>query len=229
MSFSTVINRMKMMSSDTAVRVLAVRQLGMAGAVDTLERALHDSSRAVRVAAADALSDLGDAGFEVLGEALHRGDDVEVRHVVASELARSNHRSVVGHLIMALEDTDDTVFSAVCDALESKRANAAVPSLHHVLRTGSVDRRCRVIASLMAIPDVRSVRPLVEALDHEDGRVRSLAAKALGVFGNAQQVADMCQSIETHIEEEVLEAPTDQVAAQRYTRRLRIQRLHDFS
>lgn len=229
MGLSTVIWRVKMMSSDTAVRIMAVKQLGAAGSFDALKKALYDSSRAVRVTAADGLSDLGDEGFAILAHALHHGTEVETRAVVAAEIGRSDHPAAVTELLKALRDPNDVVFDNVCRALESKHATEAIPSLHHILINGSVERRCRVMASLMAIPDVRSVRPLSDALDDSNSKVRSMAAKALGVFGNAQQVESMCRSDELSFAEDGDDAATDQIAARRYTNRLRIQRLHDFS
>ena len=55
MGLSTVMWRMKMLSPDTAVRLNAVKHLGLNRAFPLLRRALRDSSHAVRMAATDAL------------------------------------------------------------------------------------------------------------------------------------------------------------------------------
>ena len=225
MGFSTVMWRMKLYSSDTSVRLIAVRNLGLNRAFEPLVKAMSDPYEPVASAAAQALSDLGNEGFARLSEALVSDPNVTTRVRVVNTLARSEHKGALGRLVAAIEDSDDQVFEAVCAALERRRSTGCISALHRVLATGSVERRCRVLMVLMAIPDIRSVEPLVVALDHEDGRLRSLAAKALGVFGNARQVAELCSSLESAVDDlDEMETESDRPTANtgRYVRRLRM-------
>jgi hypothetical protein len=155
---------------DRAVAARALAAPRHLEAVPSLVRALGDgrAAAAVRVAAAEALSAIGDAS---VGAAL-----LEALGDVAAEVRRA--------AVVALRALDPTRRSA--------------PAFLSACEDVDVDVRCAGLAALLVVGGTPAARAARAALDDEEGAVRALALVVLSRHGAARDAALLRRHVEDH-------------------------------
>ncbi|MBI4612061.1 MAG: HEAT repeat domain-containing protein [Planctomycetes bacterium] len=141
----------------------------------------------VRWRAAEALTgfDGSAARAYLIGEALEH-EDWFVRWAAARALGGEGEPDPVAALIRRLkEDTSPQVITAALDALAARKASVACGDVAGALSSEHWPVRAAAASCLAALGDLRGVKPLIDRLEKEDGRLRTdldLALKALTGF-----------------------------------------------
>jgi HEAT repeat protein len=152
-----------------------------APAAGLLPGALADEDFRVRAGAADAL--------DRLGWSPEPGEET-VRYLIAkerwSDLARMGS-PVVGPLVAALNDPDDSIRRRVARVLGEVRDPRAIPALMALLHDDYYSIR-REAAAALAAAGALAVEPVISALDDPDGDVRKRAADVLAGIGDARAI-----------------------------------------
>ena len=166
---------------DWSVREEAATLLGSyrdQRAVDPLARVLKDPDRAVRTAAATALTAIGEAAVPALGLCLEESD-LTVQESAAAILSTIGDHRVLEPLIGALTSPDWVVRMHTAKALgrigDGQAVEPLMPLLHDKVKAVRVDA-----AGALASIGEAAVHVLIEALAHPEWLVRLHAVEALG-------------------------------------------------
>lgn len=158
----------------------------------------HGRSRQRRVAAAEALGELGDAStVDVLLSAL---DDrvPEVRLQAADALARIGDPRCVRPLVELLAKEEDWGASRIADSLVRLGSDAVDDLARYLmLPDGKVATRHRplIVRVLGVIGDVRAEPALLASLDCRDDEVRIRAAAALATAGGPRGIPALIRAL----------------------------------
>ncbi|NIA24013.1 MAG: hypothetical protein GWP04_00420 [Gammaproteobacteria bacterium] len=168
--------------------------LQMAHSMGLMERfvgELHHRDRAVRVRAAEALTEFADPDtVEALLMAL--SDPVpEVRIQAVAALARIGNAMAVKSILVQLDREDDWAAHRMADALAVFGADAVPVMNQYVQQSGRYVGL--VIRALGSIGDHRSERALLDSLEFPDKEVRIRAAAALGSTCTPVGIEDLVQ------------------------------------
>lgn len=169
---------------DVEVRRSAADALGnneSPQAVEPLIAATRDSDLEVRVSAINALGNQGDPRAQAaLVEAL-RDDRAEVRREAIDAIGNLELTAAPPEVIDAVRDPDREVRYSAVDAIGNFEDPAAVPVLLEIVRS-STDRELQYEAldALSSIESPAAYDALIPLLQHEDPKVRQLAAEAIG-------------------------------------------------
>jgi HEAT repeat protein len=177
-----------------SVRAAAARALGQIGApaVPGLLAALRDADWNARLAAAEALGEIGDAAAVPGLLAALRDASLYVREAAAKALGEIGAPAVPG-LLAALRDADWNARLAAAEALGEIGA-PAVPGLLAALRDESRQVRKAAAWELGKIGDAAAVPGLLAALGDADVDVREAAAWALRI-GDAAAVPGLLAAL----------------------------------
>ncbi|MDN5338915.1 MAG: hypothetical protein PWQ30_24 [Euryarchaeota archaeon] len=171
-------------SSDASIRAAAVAALQSMGkeAVGYLIETLSDPHYSVRIAAAEALGEIGDPdGVEALVQAL--GDAREdVRIAVISALGRIGDRRAVKPLIRLFRDRYHGVRVAAADAV-AEFGRGALKELEEALNDPLPVVRVTAAKAIGLIGATESIAVLVTHLGDTAPDVRWSVARALSTFG----------------------------------------------
>ena len=171
-------------SPDEAVRAAAVAALQSMGkeAVIYLIQVLNDPYPAVRVAAAEALGQIGDAdAVDPLIQATH-DEREDVRIAAASALARIGDRKSIQPLIRLFADRYHGVRVAAADAV-AVFGRAALEALEEALSDPVTVVRVTAARAIGLIGVIESIPVLIDHLGDPAPEVRWSVARALGEFG----------------------------------------------
>ncbi|RMH10001.1 MAG: HEAT repeat domain-containing protein [Nitrospirae bacterium] len=174
---------------DWGVREDAARALGVCRdprSVRPLIEALHDTDRAVRDAATEALMAIGEPAVEDVGRSLY-DPNMAVQEAAASILATIGDERVIAPLRTALCSPDWVVRMHAARALGRLKAVEAVGTLILLLQDPVPTVRQESVHALQAIGRP-AVRTLLQSLHDRDWRVRLRATEALGILGSAEAV-----------------------------------------
>ena len=169
---------------DVEVRRSAADALGNTESttvVEPLIAATRDPDVAVRISAIQALGNQGDARAEaVLLDAL-ADERVEVRREAIDAIGNLDLGAAPREVLDAVRDPDREVRYEAVDALGNFEDPAAVPVLLEIVRA-STDREMQYEAldALSNIESPAAYDALIPLLQHEDPKVRQLAAEAIG-------------------------------------------------
>lgn len=171
-----------------------------------LIRDLESQEAGVRMAAARALGEIGDArAVDPLTERV--ADKAEsVRWAAAKALREIKDRRAIGPLIEKLGDEDGDVRFPAAYALGGFGDARAVGALIESLADGWGYVRMAAAGSLGEIKDARAVDPLIESLAEEDLLVRLEAALALGAIGNPRAIEPLEKVVQEDADERVRDA-----------------------
>jgi HEAT repeat protein len=164
----------------------ALRRLGNAHAVVLLIGRLGDTDPEVRVAAANALEQLGEKRL---------ADAVSGSTSALSEVAARQDRRLVEPLISLLADSEWLVRRRACEALKAFQDVRAVEPLIERLTDSEPYVRDSACIALAAHGDTRAVEPLIGCLADGMSYVRKSACEALGALGDARAVEPLCRLV----------------------------------
>ena len=148
--------------------------------VRPLVHALRDADRAVKTAATHALAAIGEPAVVELGSCL-QDPDLSVQEAAASILSTTADARVLEPLTSALLSQDWVVRMHAARAMGRLGDPRSVETLMLLLHDRVPAVRDESVAVLTSIGEA-AVTPLVEALDHDDWRVRLRAVEALCVL-----------------------------------------------
>jgi HEAT repeat protein len=171
-------------------------------ALQDLAAGTTDRDVRVRLAAIDALEELGTAAQPVAAALVRALNDCDlfVRWAAARTLGKLEQalaaqppeqrkvvESAVPALVRLLDDPDLGVRMTAAEALGryGPAANAAVPALARAVAEGDVEMRIAAIQALGGIGErsAEAVPELIQALNYPDARLRLAAAKLFGQLG----------------------------------------------
>lgn len=152
------------------------------GAVELLIRTLNDPDSAIQMGAARALGMIGAPAVARLTDELRTEQDGRQRKAV--EALKLIGAPAVVPLIDALQDRDWRIRLGAARALVAI-GDPAVDPLVRALREGSPAVQMGAAATLGKIGSPTSIKPLTDALLHDDWRVGRVAVRALGMLGEA--------------------------------------------
>ncbi len=178
-----------LMDEDWSVREEAATLLGSyrdERAVEPLVRVLRDPDRAVRTAAADALTAIGEGAVPAVGVCL-RDPNLTVQEAAAAILSTIGDRRVVDPLIEALNSSNWVVRMHAAKALgrigDVEAVTPLIPLLQDKVKAVRVDT-----ANALALIGHAAVPFLLEALTHQEWLVRLHAVEALGKIKSSDAV-----------------------------------------
>lgn len=155
------------------------RKLSDKRVIPHLIEALSEGDKAIRARAAEGLGILkARRAVGPLRRALD-DDDGWVRSKAARALGWVGDRRATGSLIKALEDEESFVRSAAAESLGELADPKAIPSLIELLADHHGGAWVQAALAL-GKTGVAAVAPVVDALDHEDPKMRQGAVRALG-------------------------------------------------
>lgn len=210
-----------LMDDDWGIREDAATALGYlqdARGVAPLIRALHDSDRAVRQAAASSLTALGDPAVVPLGFCL-QDSNLEVQEAASSILSliaddrvleplsasllspnwivRMHSAKALGRiqapqtpktLILLLQDKVPAVRDEAAKSIQAM-GEASLPALLVQLKNADWRIRLRAVETLALLKSTTSVEPLLEVVLHDsDTAVRQDAVRTLGTIGDPRAI-----------------------------------------
>jgi HEAT repeat protein len=186
---------------DRAIRLKATQALGKIRdpiAAGALIKALEHSKEA-KVAAADALAEMGKLGVEPIIQAI-RPDTLRIRWYatfdVLTDIFVAIGKPAVEPLVQLLKDKSNDKFSYRRIALAvAALGRIGDPSAVEPLIEAADDRRFRnmVAGGLSRIGDTRAVELYVQSLNDESEVFQSEAAEAVGKIGDARAVGPLIQ------------------------------------
>ena len=178
------------------VRMAAAEALGQIGdaAVPGLLDTLYDPNPDVRATVAEALGQIGDAAVPGLLDTL-RDPSPDVRMAAAEALGQIGDVKAVPGLLDTLRDPDPDVRTTVAKALGQIGDVAAVPGLCEVLGDPYIDVRYCAAEALGEIQDVAALPGLLDALHDPDPDVRMAAAEALGEIQDVAAVSGLLHTL----------------------------------
>jgi HEAT repeat protein len=215
---------------DPWVRYHAARSLGRFERADArdalLALAMHDALPPVRIAAVEALAELGDADAVVALRPLADDAESAVAAPALLALGAAKDRGTLDALLDALTHADRVRRLAASRALAQRADPSAVPALLAVARnTGDTEERELELAALAATNDERAVASLVElareprlcrsvvhtlgrlpesrlpwlrqALAHDDVAVRLTVIEALGQMRHRSAGSLLAEALES--------------------------------
>ena len=154
--------------------------------VRPLIHALRDEDRAVKTAATHALAAIGEPAVVELGHCL-RDPDLSVQEAAASILSTTADERVCEPLTSALLSPDWVVRMHAARAMGRLGARRSADTLVLLLQDTVPAVRDEAVAVLTSIGEA-AVAPLVDALGHDDWRIRLRAAEALCVLRSPTSV-----------------------------------------
>ncbi|MCK4269764.1 MAG: HEAT repeat domain-containing protein, partial [Methanogenium sp.] len=173
-------------SRDVQIRVAAVESLRLMGApaVEHLIPVLDDKNYSVRLAAAEALGEIGDR--QAVKPLIVRFSDEsdEVRVAVARALGDIGSPDGIPHLMDSFLDEYYAVRFAAVDSL-TKMGSGAIPMLTTGLKHSVPVYRISSANALGRIGDEDAVFPLIDCIGDEVEEVRKSISQALGIIGEA--------------------------------------------
>lgn len=170
---------------DPEVRRTAVSSLGKSGLrnLKVILKAITDEDSYVRLAAVNALSDIGTEGV-VEALVLLLGDvDPWVRSAAARGLAGTGSKRAVAALMPLLKDSYGPVRIAVVEALGETRNEEAIGPIKESLRDQDPEIRKAAVGALVNFPGAGLDRDLLPLLEDENWSVRKAAVDTIGVLG----------------------------------------------
>jgi len=105
-------------------------------------------------------------------------------------------RHVVPLLVQALQDENERVRKAACEALGAIGDPQAIPHLAQALQDEAWEVRKAAFEALGAIGDPQAIPHLAQALQDEDWLVRKAACEALGAIGDPQAIPHLAQALQ---------------------------------
>ncbi len=177
-------------------RVNSIDALGAMRCVDAcecLKRALRDRNRQVRMSALRALEAIGEPAYPQIVHGL-KFSSADVRELAAEVLGRMINVDAVFPLTEALGDQDKLVRLSAVRALANLGTPKAIKALIIGLRAPNSDVQQAVKAALIKAGP-QACRPLRDACDDSDVRIRKPAAEILSKIENAQQTEDRRYSV----------------------------------
>ena len=149
---------------------------------------LADKEKDVRVAAVQALGEIGDEkAIDPLIATLN-DEEVLVRERAARALGRFRQGTVVDALTDTLKKDDTALVIAACESLGQIGNNKAVEPLVKLMGREEAKIREASAVALGRLKDQRAVAPLITALKDKEERVRWYAADSLGNLRDVQAV-----------------------------------------
>ncbi len=169
---------------DVEVRRSAAHALGhteSAQAIEPLIAATRDPDLEVRVYAIEALGNQGDLRAQPAFLDALRDERADVRRVAIDAIGNLELGAAPREVLDAVRDPDREVRYGAVDALGNFEDPAAVPVLLEIVRA-STDRELQYEAldALSNIESPAAYEALIPLLQHEDPKVRQLAAEAIG-------------------------------------------------
>ena len=173
-----------------AVEVL--NEVGDERAIKDLLNAIRDKDWWVKVRAADALGSIG--GPKVVDAVLGMINDKDefLRRTAVEILNSVKDERAVAHLIGALKDPDWWVRERAADALTNLGDKRAVPALIEMLQT-QPESAVVAVKALAQLEDSAAIDPIVEAMKHQDEKVRKEAMHALKGLTDEQHLEQVQQ------------------------------------
>mgnify|MGYP000922302039 FL=1 len=179
---------------DETARVSAIKALGEiagAGAVDCLITMLHDKDPEVRSAASTSLGQIKDPkALDELTKALEEDSDVNVRRLASIAIGEIGDERSVPVLIKKLDDKFLNVATSSADGL----VKIGIPSVKPLVEV--IENRLAADA-LMKIGEP-SVDELIKALQSENERIRTIAAKCLGKIKSDRAVKFLVRELKNN-------------------------------
>jgi HEAT repeat protein len=191
------------------MRASAAYALGVIGdkrAIKSLTSLLRDERYFVRLQAARALSQMGDAALDQLLE-MSNSSTPSTREAAVEALGSGGSSRALDRVIDALSDSNSNVRAAAVRALGESASERGVAPLLTLMRDESSTLRAQASVSLARLGPV-ALPKLVAALRDSKPSVRQLAAEALGEIGSREAVAPLVELIETDTSGARLEAIT---------------------
>jgi HEAT repeat protein len=187
-----------LLDSSILVRALAVEGLGRATAqakrserveaLGFLKRALDDPAPAVRIAALNALGDVGDRKDASLLDAithLSETDEGAIQVFALAALVKLGRGEALADILSAATLPDSQARMAAVGVLGRLKRVASLPVLSRSIYDPDADVRAFAAGALGELGDPGAAAPLTHALADESPRVRGTAAASLGRLGLA--------------------------------------------
>jgi HEAT repeat protein len=181
---------------DPKVRLRAVQHLGLGpfnkAAVPTLRKALKDNDRDVRLAAVEALGEIGNEAEEAVDDIrdLFKTEDFKTCSLLCRTLGHLGPNAIPG-LMAALKHQDREVRETALNGLKTlgPKSRAAVSSVVSLLKDWGPDSlHCSVWSTLVSFGEL-PVPAVTELLSDPDLRVQRQAMDALGEMGPVAKAA----------------------------------------
>lgn len=191
------------------MRASAAYALGVIGdkrAIKSLTSLLRDERYFVRLQAARALSQMGEAALDQLLE-MSNSSTPATREAAIEALGSGASSRALDRVIDALSDPNSNVRAAAVRALGESSNERAVAPLMTLMRDESSTLRAQASVSLARLGLV-ALPKLIAALRDSRPSARQLAAEALGEIGSREAVAPLVELIETDTSGARLEAIT---------------------
>ncbi len=159
----------------------ALGEIESSQAVDGLIQATGDSDLEVRVNAIEALGNMGDNRAQPVLVAALRDETVVVRRAAVDAFNGMDLPTVPAELLRAVDDPDREVRLGAVDALDETQDPAVVPVLLQIVRS-SPERELQyeALEALSNLDTPVAYDALIPLLQHEDPKIRQLAAEAIG-------------------------------------------------
>lgn len=187
---------------DFRVRWSAAYQLGQLGsdaAIGGLEQALHDHESTVRQIAAYQLGQLGsDRAIPGLLRALN-GSDSAVSWRVAEALEQLGSKEAIAGLLQQLPRRKEPLPRGYSYYEIGERVDPiALPGLLQLVSKQALSRDSGSWSTSRALEEIHTeaaIPTLLEALENQNPRIRSSAAKSLGKLGNRTVIPQLLQRL----------------------------------
>lgn len=161
---------------------IGLEKLEASEALHQLSDRLHGDNTVERVQAVYALGKVpGDTSLRTI-VGLLKDDAEDVRAAAARVLDDLRDPRAVKYLVEALEDTSFTVRGIVADTLGKMKDRKVVPFLISQLGAPADSYVEKVIRALGDLGDPRAEGPLTRFTEHDNPKLRGLAAIALGML-----------------------------------------------
>ena len=172
--------------SDKQIRIAAVEALRQVGdaASGYLIRTLGDEDTAIRAAAAEALGEIGNPQAVPVLIRMLRDDDSEIRMASATALGGIRDTFSINPLIRLFEDEDEGVRSAAALALADMEISVMIPALMEASESENKVICISVAEALGNINDPEVITPLITLLNDSNEDVRESAVRAFAHPGN---------------------------------------------